>query len=151
MSKLTNHSDSNHAREAGMFYPTAHMVIAFDHDGDAAAAHDYLKDAGFPEDDITVVPAKQMETEAARNLDNPSFMASIGASLPVREKQLELARRGCEFVMVKAESDNEEDQVIQAMSRLPVRYAVKYRKLVIEDMRTRISSIEPHSDPARRP
>ena len=30
MSKLTNQSDSNHAREAGMFYPTDHMVIAFD-------------------------------------------------------------------------------------------------------------------------
>ncbi len=84
-------------------------------------------------------------------MDYASFMSVMGASLPVRRKQRELVRRSCEFVMVKAESNNEEDEVIHAMSRLPVRYAVKYRKLVIEDMRTRISSIEPHSDPARRP
>ncbi|WP_348675771.1 hypothetical protein [uncultured Abyssibacter sp.] len=151
MTKLTNQSEGNHAREAGMFYPTGHLVIGFDHQGDADTAHDHLQKAGFPEDDITVVPAKQMEAEAAKNLEHPNLMSSLGSSLPVREKQLQLAQKGCEFVMVLADSDDKEEQAIQAVSHLPVRYAVKYRKLVIEDLRARIDSTESHSDPARVP
>lgn len=151
MPKLSNQSDGNHAREAGLFYPTGHLVIGFDDDGDAQAAHDDLRRAGFPEDDITDVPARKMEEEATRNLERPNLMSSLGSSLPVREKQLQLAQQGCDFVMVLANSAAKETQAIDAVSDRSVRYAVKYRTLVIEDMRARIKSAKSRCDPARTP
>ncbi|MEC9408719.1 MAG: hypothetical protein ABF271_15110 [Abyssibacter sp.] len=149
MSKLSEQSAGNQRMEAGMFYPTGYMVVGFDHTGDASAAHDYLRNAGFEPDDITIVPAEQMRREAEANLSNPGLFASIGASLPVREKQLDLARRGCEFVLVNAPTDHAETRAKKALAQLPVRYAVKYRHLVIEDMRNQIESTQPHSDAAR--
>ena len=149
MSKLSEQSTGNQRSEAGMFYPTGYLVVGFDHEGDATAAHDYLSNAGFQADDLTIVPAEQMREAAEENLRKPGLFASIGASLPVREKQLELARRGCEFILVNAPSDAAEARARQALAHLPVRYAVKYRHLVIEDMRSQNVSTQPHSDAAR--
>ena len=147
------------------FYRTMRRKTGLLMDGDKPAGGDWNYDSEnreklddtsdvpprpkFEPDDITIVPAEQMRREAEANLSNPGLFASIGASLPVREKQLDLARRGCEFVLVNAPTDHAETRAKKALAQLPVRYAVKYRHLVIEDMRNQIESTQPHSDAAR--
>src|SRR3546814_20539859 len=71
-----------------------------------------------------------MAHEAARNLEHPSFFASTGSSMPTRQKQLELARDGHDFVLIHAPSTADEKRALQALAATPPRYAIKYKRLI---------------------
>src|SRR3546814_15473690 len=75
-----------------------------------------------------------MAHEAARNLEHPSFFASTGSSMPTRQKQLELARDGHDFVLIHAPSTADEKRALQALAATPPRYAIKYKRLIIENL-----------------
>src|SRR3546814_17191749 len=98
MSELKRQEDANQISEAGMFYPTGYIVAGFADSASAKEAQASLQRQGFGNEDLKYVSAAEMAHEAARNLEHPSFFASTGSSMPTRQKQLELAREGHDFV-----------------------------------------------------
>ncbi|HKY92923.1 MAG TPA: hypothetical protein VJM11_17860 [Nevskiaceae bacterium] len=150
MQTIHHQSEANKVMEGGLFYPTGYVVAAFPSADDARTVRDALLADGFEADAVQHVDAATMEHEAAENLEHRGLMA-VGASVPVREKQLELARQGCDFLLVCAPEDQEEKRVVNALSKAPVRYAVKYRRLIIENLIPEIPSSTSDSEPARVP
>ena len=149
MSKMKEQSDENQSSEGGMFYPRGYIVAGFDTAELAQQAEQSLRDAGFLAGDVTRVTAADMAQQAGANLENPSTFAALGATVAIRQKQYDLAKDGCEFLLIKAEQDEQEAIALSALSAGTIRYAVKYRMLVIENMLPKISSATPDPEPAR--
>jgi hypothetical protein len=150
MQPIHRQSEANKVMEGGVFYPTGYIVAAFHSGDEARKVRDALIHDGFDAEAIQHVRAADMAREAAENLEQRGLMA-VGASVPVREKQLELARDGCDFLLVCAPEEHEEKRVVAALSRVPVRYAVKYKRLIIENLLPEIPSETSDSEPARVP
>lgn len=138
MTRMDHQAEANQKSEAGMFYPTGYIVSGFADSDTAHKAQQQLRKRGFGEADVKYVAASEMKREAGKNLENPSFFASTGASMPTRQKQLELANEGYEFVMIYAPEDEDEQRAIQALSTVAARYAVKYKRLIIENLMPQI-------------
>lgn len=149
MEPIKNQKQANKFFEGGIFYPTGYVVAAFATADVAKTVRARLVQAGFAEEHVMVVNDLSMAREAQENLDSGG-MLSAGASFPARQKQLELAREGCHFVMAYAPEDADEQRALQAIEGLEARYAVKYRGLVIENLIGEIDSA-PDSEPARVP
>ena len=149
MSKLLQQSDKNADSEGGMFYPTGYLVTAFDASGDASRARDALAMAGFDAEELTLVSAEEMQRQAAQNLEHPTLLAALGSTVAIRQKQFDLAEEGCTFLLVPAASDEEEAAAVAALDAVPVRYAVKYRRLVIENLLPKLAHATPDPEPAR--
>lgn len=150
MSKVERQQDANQFSEAGLFYPTGHIVAGFEHAKGARDALKQLKAAGFSDEQARFVSNTEMAREAEKNLQSPSFFASMGSSLPVREKQLELAQQGWNFLLIHAPHDADEARATQALDGSQVGYAIKYRALIIENLLPNIATRAEHA-PARVP
>lgn len=150
MQTIHRQAEANKFMEGGVFYPTGYVVAAFPTDADAHKARDALVADGFEPDAVQYVDAATMAREAEENLEHRGLMA-VGASVPVREMQLDLARQGCAFLLICAPQDHEEKRVVDALARAPVRYAVKYKRLIIENLVPEIPSSTSDAKPARVP
>lgn len=151
MRHLQQQADANRFMEGGLFYPVGHIVAAFPKADDAKRAERTLIASGVSAAGIVAISAESMAREAQTNLDEALPFLSLGASLPVREKQLALARQGCHFLMIEADSDQEQRRVVAALSTVPVRYAVKYHRLTIENLVHDVPSATADREPARVP
>lgn len=149
MEKLVKQSDAELPREAGMFYPTGYIVSAHESYSQALSAAKSLFREHFDSDDVTVVTSEDMVRQAGSNLEHPSIFAAVGASIAVRQKQYDLAKTNCSFLLIHAQNDDKEEAAIRALSEGPIRYAVKYRPLVIENLLPKIPTADPDPEPAR--
>lgn len=150
MSELARQEDANQKTEAGMFYPTGYIVAAFADRETADQARAKLISKGFGDSEVRHVGAAEMAREAAKNLEHPSFFASIGSSLPTRQKQLELAEHGCDFLLIHAPEDASQNQALETLGSVQTRYAVKYKRLIIENLLQHIPQAS-GSQPSRVP
>ena len=91
-----------------------------------------------------------MAAAAAKDIDNSGPLAALGSSAKVRGKQLQLAREGCDFLVIRVDSDEQKDHIMQLLARVPVRYVVHYRRLVIEDLIDHIPSATADRETARQ-
>lgn len=148
MEPLHDQKKANRFLEGDVFYPTGHVVLGFAGAEAADTAYRRLMDAGSVEDHVLRISAQTMEREAGQDLRGGNLL-SAGASIPTREKQLQLARQGVHFLLVYAPEDEDEARVLDAMSGLEVRYAVKYRRLIIENLLGRIDSTAREQEGAR--
>lgn len=149
MPKLIDQTDENQSSEAGLFYPRGFIVAGFDEEEQAHRVRKALYDLGFEPNQVTFVGAADMARQAGENLENPSMFSALGSTLAIRQKQFDLAQEGCSFVLIKAPEDQDEASALQAFAGVPVRYAVKYRLLVIENLLPLIPSATPDAEPAR--
>lgn len=150
MDAIHQQKDANKFLEGGIFYPTGHVVTAFANRHLAVRARKALEGAGFAGDDLMEVNPETMAREAAENLSTKGLLA-VGASAPAREKQLELAEQGCHFLIVHAPGDEDHERLEKALAGMSVRYAVKYRRLIIENLVVGIRDSARDTDPARVP
>lgn len=148
MEPLHDQKTANRFLEGDTFYPTGHIIFGFASAEAALRIGTSLTAGGVPEDHVTHIPAEEMAREARENLQGVSLF-SVGASIPTREKQLQLAEQGVHFLMVYAPEDDDEERVLQRLRGQDVRYAVKYRRLVIENLLGRLASSSPAQEPAR--
>jgi len=151
MSKLEQQDRANQKSEGGMFYPTGFIVAGFPSADCAKDALQHLQDSGFGSADITLVKAEQMAREAERNLESPSLFASMGSSLQVRQKQLELAQQGWDFLLIDAGSHEAEERAVQALGGCNIGYAIKYKPLIIENIMPNVPGEKREPNPARVP
>lgn len=136
--------------EGGLMYPTGYIVVGLPTRDDALKIQQALFSAGAAHDDCVLVPAAQMAKAAAEEIESGGVMASLGSSEQVRQKQLQLAKEGCDFLIIKAGSDDEKTRAMQHLQNTPVRYAVHYRRLVIEDLIPHLRSATTDAEPARK-
>jgi len=125
---------SNHLLEGGMFYPTGYIVAGLPDGEQAESLCELFRSSGYDEQECMVVPAERMARACAENVAAQFFIAALGASAQVRQRQLQLAREGCHFLMIDAVTAAEKQRVLRVLSRVPVRYAVHYHRFVIEDL-----------------
>ena len=149
MDPIQRQEQANNFLEGGIFYPTGHVVIGLPDSTSVDKATQALKNAGFEDQHLLGIDANTMVREATKNLAAANL--SAGSALPTRQKQLELAEEGCHFLVIYAPEDADHERAIMALSGLPVRYAVKYRRLVIENLVENIRSNTADSEPARVP
>ncbi|HZR37822.1 MAG TPA: hypothetical protein VFA75_20790 [Nevskia sp.] len=140
---------SSHLLEGGLFYPTGYVVAGLPDGEQAESLCELFRSCGYSEDECMVVPAERMARACSEDVTGHHFIAALGASAGVRQRQLQLAREGCHFLMVDAPSEAEKQRVLRVLSRVPVRYAVHYHRFVIEDLIEHLSSATPDSAHAR--
>lgn len=133
MQPVHHQKEANKVMEGGVFYPTGHIVAAFADEKSALQAQERLVREHWPEDHVVYVDPAAMEREAEENLEDASFL-SAGSSVPARQKQLELAREGCHFLLIFAPDDEDQERAMQLLDGMAVRYAVKYHRLIIENL-----------------
>lgn len=150
MDPIHDQKQANKFLEGGIFYPTGHVLAGFATQELASESRDALQRAGFSGEKVLMIDAATMAREARENLASQGLL-SFGASLPTRQKQLDLAEQGVHFILVHAPGDEDHDRVIQALDGIELRYAVKYHTLIIENLVVDASNTAPNSEPARVP
>jgi len=120
--------------EGGIFYPRAYIVLGLPNHDDALRLHKVFLDEGASADECILLAASAMAYAAAKDLESEGAMAFFGSIAHVRQKQLQLAQDGCHFLMVKASSEKDRNRVLGALVQVPIRYAVHYGRLVVEDL-----------------
>lgn len=133
MHPVHDQKEANKFLEGGVFYPTGHIVVAFENASAARKAQGVLTRGQWPEDHVMYVDAASMADEAEENLQDASFL-SAGASVPARQKQLELAKAGCHFLLVFAPDTDDQERAMSLLNGHPVVYAAKYNRLIIENL-----------------
>lgn len=133
MKAVHDQKDANRFLEGGVFYPTGHILAAFKDSTTAGQAQRALVAGHFPEDHVLAIDAATMAREAEENLQEASFLAA-GASVPARQKQLELAQAGCHFLLVFAPDDEDQEIAMRLLGGHAVVYAAKYNRLIIENL-----------------
>jgi len=135
--------------EGGPFYPTGYIVAGVPDMEQARSLCELFRSSGYDEDECLVVPAERMARACEQNVQEQSFISALGSSGQVRQRQLQLAKDGCHFLMVDAASEAEQQRVMRVLSRVPVRYAVHYHRFVIEDLIQKLPSATADSANAR--
>ncbi len=135
------HLTAHRFNEGSLFYPSGHIVAAFPDAGAALHAQKDLVTGGYDalHDCIYITPDTLIRQSDA-DLHLRGMRALSGHSLQTRDTHLDLAHEGCHFLVIHAPSRAEEARVIRVLSRVPVRYAIKYHFFAIERLIDRIPS-----------
>ncbi len=133
-------SEESSLIEGGLFYPVGHILVGLPDQQDAQQVCQNLLAHGLPQDECVLVSAASMVEAAAKDLDSAGLIAAFGSTAQIREKQLQLAREGCHFLMVKVSSEEDKDFVLKELARVPVRYEVQYHRFAIENLIAHIPS-----------
>ena len=128
----TLHELQEQGTDLGNFYPTHHIVLAFDNASQSKQAREGLEAVGFKE--IRAFTDQQMQSASQHGLDTAGVIAAMGSSLKMVELHNRLAKEGCHFLMVKAPSDDDTERLMQVIRKNPFRLAQKYHRLVIQTL-----------------
>lgn len=134
MAKDNPAAHADKAEEAGVFYPRHCILIGLPDEDSIRHASDALMRSGIAASDVERIDNQRFAAQAQDNVENASWFASLGKSVHVHRKQMELAREGVQFLVIRAPESKDTERVVAALKSLPVRYAVKYETLVIEDL-----------------
>ena len=118
----------------GVFKPVGHVVASFAREDDLRAARDLLRDGGLSGDDVVVYSPDQMIRQADHDIQNAGVLATIGQELNLVKAQRDLAQQGHWFLVVKAPSDEQTQNVAQILRQHHAFRAQKYGRLLIEEL-----------------
>ncbi len=149
MTEAAHVRDMGRALEGGVFYPAGYIVAGLQSQADAERLCSVFRQAGYDEQDCWVVSPHTMLSTAETDMESSSVIAILGSSLQVRRRQIELAEEGCSFLLVYAPSEAERTRVLRVLSQVPVRYAIHYHRLTIEDLIQYLESAQNDAKTAR--
>jgi hypothetical protein len=149
MSEAERVQELSRPLEGGVFYPAGYMVVGLARHSDAEDLCQLFRQAGYDDNDCLVVPPATMLATAREDLRSSSVIAILGSSLQVRQRQIELAREGCSFLLIYAPSEAEKTRVLRVLERVPVRYAIHYHRFTIEDLIKALPSAQDDARTAR--
>src|ERR1700689_4141353 len=118
----------------GVFNPTGHVVMAFETDGNAERARQLLVDNGFAQEDVTHYSKNAVITEMKKSEEHIANAAQIGQEGPKVQKYLELAKRGCGFLILHARADEDSKRAVAMVKPLGLKFAEKYNRLTLEEL-----------------
>ncbi|APW40577.1 hypothetical protein RD110_08985 [Rhodoferax koreense] len=120
---------------AGVFYPTGYLFVMLPEEEHVqqvarslpASAHD-----GKPTMVLTPNEVLEKVVRTVGSADIP--LPSVGTEAATIRSYADLASKGHHALMVYAPSADETEEVMKAVRQAPFACAIKYRKLVIEEM-----------------
>jgi hypothetical protein len=118
----------------GAFSPTGHVVMAFGTDDEAERARQLLVGSGFAQMDVTHYSKNEVITEMEKSEEHVANAAQIGQEGPKVQKYLELARRGCGFLILHAPADEDARRAVAIVKPLGLKFAEKYNRLTLEEL-----------------
>ncbi len=121
-------------KDFGAFYPTGHLVVAFELPQHADQVLLELRAMGAAFAESLQLSAKQMENLAKHNLAEAGIIASLGTSLTTVQSFLDAARKGASFLILTTPDDQTALQAMDAIRRVPFLLAQRYHHLAIEEM-----------------
>jgi hypothetical protein len=121
-------------RDFGAFYPTGHMVVAFQDEADAIKIQNELKSQGQVFADTTMVSSELMTEFARKNLTEASFIADLGTSVLTVQSFLDAARKGATFLIVATPNNEAAERVSVAIHHVSFVLAERYHILAIESV-----------------
>jgi len=119
-------------RDFGAFFPTGHMVVAFQQPQDAHQVVHELEELGRQPVDALELSPQEMADFAEKNLHEASFIANMGTSLTTVQSFLDAARAGATFLILPTPDNRAAERVSQAIHHVPFVLAERYHRLVIE-------------------
>ena len=128
--------ENGHAlmKDFGAFYPTGHLVVAFNEERDAQHVLQSLRAQAPVFAGSLYLSAQQMERLAVHNLAEAGVIASMGTSLTTVQAFLDVARQGASFLVLTTPDDQTTQQAMDEIHRVPFMLAQRYHSLAIEDM-----------------
>lgn len=118
----------------GAFKPVGHVLMAFASEAEARDAARALREAGFADGDILDFSGAEHAARMNEMLDHASDFAGFGYEIVLMRRYKELCRQGCTWLLVYAPEDEEAARVADVARRLHALTAVKYHRLVEEDL-----------------
>ena len=118
----------------GTFKPVDHVVLAFADDAKADAAAQALRKAGFGEADLIAYSAGETDNRMREMLEHASDAAGFGYEISLMRRYQQLARDGASWLIVYAPQDEQDDRVGEIARQHGALAAVKYHRLVVEDI-----------------
>lgn len=119
-------------RDFGAFYPTGHMVVAFQRPQDAHQVVHELEELEHHAVDALELSPQEMADFAAKNLQQAGFIASLGTSLTTVQSFLDAARAGATFLILPTPDSRVAEHASQVIHHVPFVLAERYHRLVIE-------------------
>ncbi len=117
-------------KDFGAFFPTGHMVVAFQQPQDAHQVVHELEELGRVE--ALELSPQEMADFAQKNLHEAGFIANMGTSLATVQSFLDAARAGATFLILPTPDSQTAEHVSQAIHHVPFVLAERYHRLVIE-------------------
>ncbi len=119
-----------------VFYPNGYAFVMFPDSQNAQQVANEIDSCLSDNSEIMLLNPQailrdigKLETEEAE-----VSLPSIGTEAATVVKYINLARQGHHAVMVRVHSDEEAEQVMQAVRKVPFSYAQRYHLLAIEDL-----------------
>ena len=119
-------------RDFGAFFPTGHMVVAFEQPQDAHQVVHELEELERHAVDALELSPQEMVEFAEKNLREAGFIATMGTSLATVQAFLDAARAGATFLILPTPDSRTAEHVSQAIHHVPFVLAERYHRLVIE-------------------
>ncbi len=117
-------------KDFGAFFPTGHMVVAFQQPQDAHQVVHELEASGRAE--VLELSPQEMADFAEKNLHQAGFIANLGSSLATVQSFLDAARAGATFLILPTPDSRTAEHVSRAIHHVPFVLAERYHRLVIE-------------------
>jgi hypothetical protein len=118
----------------GAFKPVGHVVVALPDEERARDAARALREAGFHDEDILDFSGPEHAARMSQLLDHASEFAGFGYEIVLMRRYQELNRQGCSWLLVYAPGDEQAQRVAEVARRFGALSAVKYHRLVEEDL-----------------
>ena len=128
---MTDNAD-NHS--FGIFKPVGHVVISFPGGDAAQQALQALAGIGIDGEQVRHVSAADMRLRLEEEIAAASPLASVGQEMNLARAQLELARLGYHWLVVRARSDGRAFQIADCVKPLGAERAQYYGHFVIEEL-----------------
>lgn len=119
-------------KDLGTFFPSGHMVVAFQQAEDAHQVVHELEELEHRPLDVLELAPQEMAEFAERNLRQLGWMADMGTSAATVQAFLDAARAGATFLILPTPDNPTAERVSQAIHHVPFVLAERYHRLVIE-------------------
>lgn len=121
-------------KESGTFSPTGHIVAGFTSDAVAAAGAAALHAQGFEVEDVLTYTSAEVIQRLREMVSGASEAAGFGYEITLMRRYLSLAEAGAGWLIIYSPDDAATEKVTQVATDLKALCAVRYGRLVNEDL-----------------
>ncbi len=119
----------------GTFYPTGHAFVMFPNAAQAERAAFDIEKTSAPGNAVTFLNAATVLRDIGKvEGDSDIVLPSVGTEGATVRKYVDLARKGHCALMIKVDSDEEAERIMQAARSAAFSYGQRYRLLAMEDL-----------------